>query len=327
MTTTTTAARSIRPFADGDADYRVLALLQSSVYPDYPFSAAELRHDDETWDHAKHFKRRWMLETSGSAVGWVQVNHARSSFVPTTYWLDLGVRPDARRQGHGSALYEHAVGALRERGATRIRSGTKESMADGLEFLARRRFVESKRDWESRLFLAGFDFAPFAGARERVTEQGIRISTLRDEVARDPDAPRKAFELTDEIHNDVPSVDTPTPLDFETWKKRTLDGPNALNEAYFVAIDPDGRWIALSELERSADDPTFLWQGLTGTRRNARGRGIAMALKLETVRFARERGVEHIKTWNDQRNRPMLDINEALGFVKQPAWIQFQKDL
>jgi GNAT superfamily N-acetyltransferase len=324
---TTATARSIRPFVDGDADYAALAALQALVYPDYPFSAAEMRHDDEAWDHAKHFKRRWLLDADGEMVGCVQVNHARHAFVPTTYWLDLCVRPDVRRQGHGAALYEHALHVLRERGATRIRSGTKESMTDGVEFLARLGFVEAKRDWESRLFLRDFDLSRFAGARERVEAQGIRISTLKEELGRDSDAARKGFELTNEIHKDVPSVDTPTPLDFETWKKRTLEGPNSLNEAYFVAIDADGRWLGLSELERSADDTSFLWQGLTGTRRDARGRGIAMALKLETVRFARERGVEHIKTWNDQRNTPMLAINEALGFVKQPAWIQFQKDL
>jgi hypothetical protein len=26
-------------------------------------------------------------------------------------------------------------------------------------------------------------------------------------------------------------------------------------------------------------------------------------------------------------NRPILNINEALGFVKQPVWITFQKDI
>jgi GNAT superfamily N-acetyltransferase len=322
-----TAARTIRPFDASDQDYGALAVMQSLAYPDYPFSAAEIRHEDESWDGTRFFKRRWLVEAEGEPVGWGEVHHSRHAFVADTYWLDLGVRPDARRRGHGTALYEEALRTLRDRGATRIRGGTKESMADGIAFLAHRGFTETKRDWESRLFLRDFDFGRFAGARERVTGEGIRITTLEDEIARDAEAARKAFELCDLVHRDVPSADEPTPLDFDTWTKRSLEGPNALLDGYFLAVDAEGRYLGLSELERSADDPTFLWQGLTGVRREARGRGIAMALKLETVRFARERGVDHIKTWNDQRNRPMLSINEALGFVKQPAWIQFHKDI
>ena len=34
-----------------------------------------------------------------------------------------------------------------------------------------------------------------------------------------------------------------------------------------------------------------------------------------------------IKTWNNSGNRPILAINERLGFVRQPAWIQFRKVL
>jgi hypothetical protein len=52
-----------------------------------------------------------------------------------------------------------------------------------------------------------------------------------------------------------------------------------------------------------------------------------MALKLRTVRYAVDRGIDHIKTWNDVNNRPMLSINEAMGFVRQPAWIAYEKDL
>jgi hypothetical protein len=52
-----------------------------------------------------------------------------------------------------------------------------------------------------------------------------------------------------------------------------------------------------------------------------------MALKLRTVRHAQAMGVDHIKTWNDQRNRPMLAINEAMGFEKQPAWVSFELPL
>jgi hypothetical protein len=34
-----------------------------------------------------------------------------------------------------------------------------------------------------------------------------------------------------------------------------------------------------------------------------------------------------MKTMNDERDRAMLAINDALGFAKQPVWIAYQKDL
>jgi GNAT superfamily N-acetyltransferase len=97
--------------------------------------------------------------------------------------------------------------------------------------------------------------------------------------------------------------------------------------AWFLAVGPDHRYLGVSNMFKSLEDPSFIWQGLTGVRREARGKGIAMALKLETVRYAKEAGLGHIKTWNDIRNRPMLRVNEALGFAKQPIWIVYQKDL
>lgn len=327
-TLVTTLTARLRPFAATDEDYEALSAASRRVYTGYPWSAQEMmKHEDAGWDHAKFFKGRVLAEADGSVAGWAIVNHARWAFVADTYWLDLGVVPEVRRRGHGTALYEEALRILRARDAKRIRAGTKESMADGIEFLTHRGFTEVKRDWESRLPLATFDFAPFSGARERIEREGIRIATLAQELASDPSAARKAYELSDEIAHDVPSTDPHTSVDFATWAKDHLEGPNAMPEAYFLAIDKDGRWLGMSNMAPSDEDKTFLWQGLTGVRREARGTGIAMALKLETVKFARDRGVDHIKTWNDQRNRPMLRINEALGFEKQPAWIQYQKDL
>ncbi len=160
-----------------------------------------------------------------------------------------------------------------------------------------------------------------------MTARGIRISTYADEVAGDPGAPQKAFELTDLCRRDVPAMDAPTDVTFEEWRQDWIDAPSFLADAFFVAIDGEGRWLGMSNLQRSIEDPSFIWQGLTGVRREARGRGLAMALKLETVRHAQRLGVDHIKTWNDQRNRPMLAINEAMGFVKQPAWLGLELGL
>jgi mycothiol synthase len=151
--------------------------------------------------------------------------------------------------------------------------------------------------------------------------QGIRISTYADELTRDPEAAQKAYELTDHCRRDVPAMDTPTDVTFEEWKKDWIDAPSFLADAFYVAIDEQGRWLGMSNLQRSIEDASFIWQGLTGVRREARGKGLATALKLMTVRYAQRLGVDHIKTWNDQRNQPMLAINVAMGFARQPAWI------
>ena len=313
---------TVRPFAP--SDYAGWIAGSNRCYPDYPWSLKEMRHEDETWDHTRFFKRRWVAVDGESVVGGVHLNHRPWRFHADRYAFDIWVVPERRRCGHGTALYDTALATLRERNALAATAGAKESMADGVEFLRKRGWVEVKRDWESRLHVGAFDPAPFATAPERIAGQAIRITTYADELARDPETPRKAHELGEECRQDVPSLDAATPESFEDFQRRWIEHPAFLADAYFIAVGPDGRWLGMSNLERSIDDPTFLWQGLTGVRREARGNGIAMALKLRTIDYARARGIDHIKTWNDTTNRPMLAINEALGFEKQPAWIAFE---
>jgi len=315
---TTTAIR-VRAFAPADYDAWIAGA--NECYPEYPLSVAELRHQDDTFDRARFFAARLVAEEDGALTGGVDVHHRPSRFHPDRYAFDLWVRPRHRRRGHGTALHEAAVRMLRERNALAATGSVKESMSDGVDFVRKRGWVEVKRDWESRLRVAGFDFAKFSSAGERVARDGIRIAVLAEERVRDPRAERKAYELVAEVRRDVPATEAATDETFEEWRERWIDSPAFLPDAFFVAIDANGRWLGVSNLERQISDPSFVWQGLTGVRREARGRGVAMALKLRTVTYAQGMGVDHIKTWNDQRNAAMLAINEAMGFEKQPAWI------
>ena len=321
----TVAKTTVRGFAP--ADYDRYAEIINASYPDYGWTVAEMRHEDEGWDHTKYLKHRLVAEEDGRLVGVGETGHWPNRFQPDNYSVDVVVDPGQRRRGHGRALYDALEAVLRSRGAHLLRAGVKESMADGVAFARANGYRELSRDWESRLDVASFDEAPFAGAPTRIAEQGITITTLAAELASDREAAiAKAFDLHEACRWDVPSPDPATPGDPARFR-RELEGPTALPEAYFIAIDTDGAWVGVSDLWASLADPSFLWQGLTGVRREARGRGIAMALKLETVRYAKAHGKREIKTWNATTNRPMLRINEAMGFVKQPAWIRFEKDL
>ena len=70
-----------------------------------------------------------------------------------------------------------------------------------------------------------------------------------------------------------------------------------------------------------------IYTGFTGVKRSHRRMGIALALKLRGIAYAKAHGHPVIRTNNDSTNKAMLSINERLGFVKQPAWITFIKTL
>jgi RimJ/RimL family protein N-acetyltransferase len=169
-----------------------------------------------------------------------------------------------------------------------------------------------------------FDPTPYAGLEDRLRAGGITIATLRD-LAADPNRDRKLYDLEWELQQDVPAAEDLTRADFEKWLEVTIQAPMCLPNGYLVAVEGD-KYVGMSNLwgDRASD---MLYTGLTGVKRSHRRRGIATALKVRAIAFARANGNPIIKTNNEINNRPMLSINERLGFVPQPAWIQFEKRL
>ncbi len=323
---TTAGAVRVRSFRD--EDYAHLASIGTASFPDSPVSEAEIRHNDGAWDHGRYWLVRFVAEEpSGEVVGTGRMSHMAYEFHPQKYLMFLTVHPDRRRRGVGSILFDHVLTELNARSATAVRTWVqKETMTDSVEFLSHRGFREVQRGWESRLDVAGFDAARFAGAEERAVGQGITLTTLAAARERDPEALRRIYGMINAILPDAPAVDQITPVTYEQWLGFDVETPKALPDAFFLAKD-GARYVGLSFLQRRLEQPEVLQQELTGVLREYRGKGIAMALKLQTVKYARAHGYREIRTGNDTRNRPMLRINEAMGFVKQPAAITFEKAL
>lgn len=312
----------LRPFTPDD--YPAIVAVENAIYPDYPGTVDEWRFGDENRDPKCQWQR-WVAEADGAIVAFGGYSQSSHLYHRRKFFVGFSVHPDCQGQGIGRLLYDGVMDALAPFDPLLVRTDAREDRQRSIRFLAERGFIEEMREWESRLDVGTFNFAPFAGAEERVRESGIAIKTLR-ELEADPDRDRKLYDLDWELSQDVPHPDTLTRPDFAHFLRAHLGSPNLVPDAYFVAVNEAGDYVGMSNLWASKASDN-LDTGLTGVKRDYRRRGIALALKLRAVAYARERGCPMIKTWNEQNNRGMLGINARLGFARQPAWISFAKVL
>jgi len=313
------SSHCMRPFDAGD--YEALAELDRTLYPDHAASPDEMRFHDEHRDPKVAWKR-WVWMEDGRIVARAGYSQEAYAYHPQRFWVELEVHPEYQGRGIGSALYEHVIRELEPFDPIKLQIEAGELHPKGIEFVLKRGFEKELEEIESRLDLTRFDPEAFGGNVRKALEQGIVFRTHAELANRDGHMP-DLYELVTKLDEDVPWPDPYTPPEYELWSGRMLANPNLLPEGYMVAMDGD-RYIGMSNLWNAEAIPD-VWTGLTGVLREYRGRGIATALKVLVLTWAREAGILGTRTWNAEQNASMRGINRRLGFEPLPTWFTCAK--
>jgi GNAT superfamily N-acetyltransferase len=303
----------VRPFAE--SDYAAFTRIKS-LAEGRRLSVDDVRADDRRWDYARYEKVRVVaVDEENAPLGYGEIYHEPSRFEPRRYFLRLGVDGPRRRQGIGAAIWAHLAAELDERDALVCALWTGDRTACQ-SFVERRGFVEVIRAYEEVVALATAPL-PLRAAEARVGGAvAIRtLAALREE--RGQAALIEAYELHTAARLDQPTLGPVTSAPFADWLAYNVEAPEALPDAYFIAVDT-ARFVGCSSVRRSSEDQLQI--GITAVLPAYRRRGIARLLKLRVHDWARRNGYREIHTSNTGPNVGMLRLNESLGYVVVGSW-------
>jgi GNAT superfamily N-acetyltransferase len=209
-----------------------------------------------------------------------------------------------------------------EIGVVRVR----ENITNDIRMLDRRGYREVRRGRQWELDLIANRARLLAGAedgRERMRKEGVRVLTLDRDT--DPDRLTKVYEMSTMGERDIPTTVPMHAMSYDEWHHLWFDNPGTRTDRFWIAREGDAI-VGLSAIEYP---PTrgVPWTAFTTTARSVRGRGIAKALKYETIAQAIGLGVERIRTQNDGENAPILHLNAQMGYVPIDAVLELHREL
>lgn len=310
-----------RPAGLDDAE--LASDLITASYPELP-EDPKLKH--YFWAHPRSEWRtaRFIAEVDGDPVAFVSWTHAP--------WDHLAARNcyvevylDQARLGSDLAgsLWEWVTTDALADGALVLEAQVVEDEAEMIEALGRLGYERDRteRVWDLDLTKHGQRLIAEAhAARAKAQAEGVEMLTLAE--WNDPESLRKLHALAELTRRDMPTSYPRPPQSYEDFVER-MNTPDRRRDRVWVASDA-GKPVALSFL-RFPPVRGPVWTGYTCTHPDYRGRGLARAVKLQTLAQAAELGIPTVLTDNDSENAPMLHINETLGYDARRGFISFVK--
>jgi GNAT superfamily N-acetyltransferase len=287
----------------------------------------------------------WLVLLDGEPVGRAGVDLPQEAGSRVAYWY-VELRRSAWGRGVGSAAHALVEETARQHGRTVLQTWVEHAPAPGPRIDAPTGFGSIPEDHAARFLLH----------RGHAVQQVVRNSALnlRDGMPQVQQLLEHATTAADGYR--VVQWQLPTPPEFVdgyAWMKSRMstDAPSAgmeIDEEVWDAdriarhdktyLDADqlllvtaaqhldtGELVAFNELMIGADRSRASHQHDTLVRRDHRGHRLGMLVKCAGLLAWHDIAPDspRMLTYNAEENRPMLDINEAIGFVPvayEGAW-------
>lgn len=297
---------TLRPAASFD-DAVAFADLRAVVTPYQVFTPERIHHIWQVTPPHAHLKTL-VAEVDGQIVAAGRAAFNTWTSEAGSASLTIMVHPDHRRQGIGGRIHQELVDHLLAHDARKLEVWGEDE-ADVPGFAERRGYERTFELRYSKLDLT--DLAALPPVPDLAP--GVTVTPFSKVE------PEAVFSVDAASVVDEPGNTAADDLDYDEWYDSVWESPSLDKEASTLVV-VDGVPAAYTNVE--VDQRSHrMWSNGTGVLREHRGKGLAKIAKAVAVRRAAERGVTAAYTSNDEVNKPMLAVNEWLGY--QPCAAQF----
>ena len=251
--------------------------------------------------------RAWVAEVDGRSVGRVECFRNFFTEGSRNGFLNVAVRGSHRRLGLGTALYETGRAYARTLEVDALLSSFHENDA-GVAFATKHGFRHVRAEAEAAVDPRTVHELPPAGV-------DLRPVSIVD--------PHLVYVVDLEATLDMPQTETVDHVRYDEWVDHVLRHPGFTTEGSFVAmVDEVAAAVSMLLVDFDSGRGVSMF---TGTLRAYRGRGLALAVKLASIRWAAAHGItvladdERRDERGDARRQPpaRLRAGRAAGRMAQ----------
>ncbi len=254
-----------------------------------------------------------ITDDSDCIVGYAVVWHAAWG-VPGVMCSSFFVRPSYQEEVW-IPLLRYVISWSREMKASILRTELKDYLTHVKALMEEVNFSLERHLLYSKLNLVDFVGLSYPDQIGKLEQKGFVFNTFAD--MQNDNVEEQIYELWKQTYMEIPGSREAF-KSFEQWHKWDLQGGNSKHDLLILAWY-NKQLIGLTQI--LYDNPTEggMMNEYTGVRKDFRGRGVGLALKLKSIESVLHYKAKYMETGNDSRNIPMIKINNKLGYEKIPG--------